>query len=70
MKGRPPVPSGYLVYFGRLKILSVTKGLLLLCIQSHGSFATVSKGDVSAAEQQRHLCLGGEIAKSCLPEQS
>lgn len=55
IKGSPPILSGYLVYFGRLKIQSVVKSLLLLCIQSHGSFAALRSGRLCSWKADRLL---------------
>lgn len=56
-EGQPPPLPGFLLYFGTLKMLSVAKGLLQLCAQSHGSFPCVSSGDVPAAAKQTDFCL-------------
>lgn len=56
-EGHPLTLPGLLLYFGTLKMLSVAKGLLQLCAQSRGSFASVPSGDVPAAAKQTDFCL-------------
>lgn len=58
-EGQPPTLPARLLYFGTSEMLSVAKGLLQPCAQSHGGFSSVSSGDVPGAAEQTDSCLEG-----------